>query len=167
MASFDTDLLCFTNCYLALETGELERKDLWIDIKAGKIADLHVRYHSSLFQVEVAESWFDPVQQNFYDNRRRPATSIDLGGNILSAGLLDIQINGAYGVDFSIHDGTNAEYESGLARVAEKIVETGVTRSVAAILSVHLKVYTESFATSLLPTIIVSIMTTTQSSCMT
>jgi N-acetylglucosamine-6-phosphate deacetylase len=53
---------------------------------------------------------------------------VDLRGNILSPGLIDVQINGAYGFDFSIYQGDDQEYEEGLRRVAEKIVETGVTR---------------------------------------
>jgi N-acetylglucosamine-6-phosphate deacetylase len=47
--------------------------------------------------------------------------------NICSPGLIDIQINGAYGFDFSVYDGDNAAYRRGLKLVAEKIVETGVT----------------------------------------
>ena len=42
-------------------------------------------------------------------------------------GLIDIQINGAYGFDFSVFDGDEQAYKDGLASVAEKIVETGVT----------------------------------------
>lgn len=73
----------------------------------------------------------------------RPAKTIDLGGNILrcyrqlqhiynrlticSPGLIDIQINGAYGFDFSVYEGDDAAYRKGLKHVAEKIVETGVT----------------------------------------
>jgi hypothetical protein len=48
----------------------------------------------------------------------------------LSPGLIDIQINGAYGFDFSVYDGNDAAYRDGLRLVAEKIVETGVTACV-------------------------------------
>ena len=44
-----------------------------------------------------------------------------------SPGLIDIQINGAYGFDFSIFDGDEEAYREGMKTVAEKIVETGVT----------------------------------------
>lgn len=44
-----------------------------------------------------------------------------------SPGLIDIQINGAYGFDFSVFDGDDAVYQSNLKDVAERIVETGVT----------------------------------------
>jgi N-acetylglucosamine-6-phosphate deacetylase len=45
-----------------------------------------------------------------------------------SPGFLDIQINGAYGFDLSIYLGDDELYEAGLRLVAERIVETGVTR---------------------------------------
>ena len=48
----------------------------------------------------------------------------------LSPGFLDIQINGAYGFDFSVYEGDDEAYLSGLKTVAEKIVETGVTSCV-------------------------------------
>jgi N-acetylglucosamine-6-phosphate deacetylase len=44
-----------------------------------------------------------------------------------SPGFLDIQINGAYGFDFSIYEGDDQVYRDGLKQVAEKIVESGVT----------------------------------------
>ena len=43
---------------------------------------------------------------------------------------MDIQINGAYGFDFSVYEGDDEAYSSGLKTVAEKIVETGVTSCV-------------------------------------
>jgi N-acetylglucosamine-6-phosphate deacetylase len=50
-----------------------------------------------------------------------------MGGNIVSPGFIDIQINGAYGFDFSVYEGDADAYRRGLQTVAEKIVETGVT----------------------------------------
>lgn len=43
-----------------------------------------------------------------------------------SPGFLDIQINGAYGFDFSVYKDDDS-YITGLKMVAERIVETGVT----------------------------------------
>lgn len=37
------DLVCFTNCFLPQDDGELVRRDLWIDAKAGTILDAQVR----------------------------------------------------------------------------------------------------------------------------
>lgn len=48
-------------------------------------------------------------------------------GALCSPGLIDIQINGAYGFDFSVYDGDDDVYRAGLKTIAEKIVETGVT----------------------------------------
>jgi N-acetylglucosamine-6-phosphate deacetylase len=45
----------------------------------------------------------------------------------ISPGFLDIQINGAYGFDFSVYQGNDEAYLTGLKSVTEKIVETGVT----------------------------------------
>lgn len=47
---------------------------------------------------------------------------------------MDIQINGAYGFDFSVFDGDHEGYRNGLKTVAEKIVETGVTSLVPTII---------------------------------
>lgn len=46
---------------------------------------------------------------------------------IISPGFLDIQINGAYGFDFSVYENDDESYRRGLQMVAERIVETGVT----------------------------------------
>ena len=55
------------------------------------------------------------------------ARVINLAGNLVSPGFIDIQINGAYGFDFSVYEGDSDAYRQGLQTVAEKIVETGVT----------------------------------------
>ncbi len=117
-------LICFTNCLLPQEDGALIQKDLWIDERRGVILD---------------------SQRTFFLRKERPDRVIDLGGNILrcvyasfpvvysgqtfecSPGFLDIQINGAYNFDFSVYEGDDETYRTGLHRVAEKIVETGVT----------------------------------------
>ncbi|KAL5478928.1 NAG2 [Sanghuangporus weigelae] len=99
-------LVCFTNCLLAQEDGSLLQKDLWIDERRGVILD---------------------SQRTFFLRKERPDTVIDLGGNILSPGLLDIQINGAYGFDFSIYKEDDEAYREGLDMIARRIVETGVT----------------------------------------
>ncbi len=54
-----------------------------------------------------------------------------MGGNIVSPGFIDIQINGAYGFDFSVYEDDSDAYRRGLQTVAEKIVETGVTAYVS------------------------------------
>ncbi|KZS86806.1 Metallo-dependent hydrolase [Sistotremastrum niveocremeum HHB9708] len=113
-------LLCFTNCLLAMENGSLVEKDLWIDTSKGIIVD---------------------SQKTFFQLRERPSRIIDLGGAILSPGFLDIQINGAYGFDFSIYTGNDEEYVSGLTRIASRIVETGVTSLVPTIITQEQSLY--------------------------
>lgn len=74
-----------------------------------------------------------------------------------SPGFLDIQINGAYGFDFSVYpppqdhsaqnDKTNSEdnadelYRAGLHMIAERIVETGVTSILPTIIVRFLDLY--------------------------
>ncbi|TRM69116.1 carbohydrate esterase family 9 protein [Schizophyllum amplum] len=104
--SSSNGLICFTNCLLPLEDGSIVERDLWIDERRGVIVD---------------------AQKTFFLRKERPAKVIDLEGNILSPGFMDIQINGAYGFDFSVYEGDDQVYSDGLRTVAEKIVETGVT----------------------------------------
>ncbi|EIN06566.1 Metallo-dependent hydrolase [Punctularia strigosozonata HHB-11173 SS5] len=113
-------LICFTNCLLALEDGTLAEKDLWIDERRGVILDAH---------------------RTFFQRKERPDKIIDLGGNVLSPGLIDIQINGAYGFDFSVYDGDDESYLTGLRKVAKSIVETGVTSLVPTIITQEKSLY--------------------------
>ncbi|CAL1711978.1 unnamed protein product [Somion occarium] len=113
-------LVCFTNCLLPQEDGSLIEKDLWIDDRRGVVLD---------------------SQRTFFLRKERPARVIDLGGNIVSPGLMDIQINGAYGFDFSVYDGDEEAYRQGLKTVAEKIVETGVTSLVPTIITQQQSLY--------------------------
>ncbi|KAI0919327.1 hypothetical protein AcV5_002278 [Taiwanofungus camphoratus] len=54
---------------------------------------------------------------------------------------MDIQINGAYGFDFSVYDGDDEAYRQGMKTVAEKIVETGVTSLVPTIITQERSLY--------------------------
>jgi hypothetical protein len=40
----DNNLICFTNCLLALEDGSLVPRDLWIDSELGLILDAQVQF---------------------------------------------------------------------------------------------------------------------------
>ncbi|TFY71557.1 hypothetical protein EVG20_g1443 [Dentipellis fragilis] len=113
-------LVCFTNCLIPLEDGSLVEKDLWIDERRGVILD---------------------SQQTFFVRRERPDRVIDLGGNIISPGFLDIQINGAYNFDFSVYDGHDEDYIQGLRHVASKIVETGVTSFLPTLITQETSLY--------------------------
>ncbi|KAF8161308.1 carbohydrate esterase family 9 protein [Crassisporium funariophilum] len=113
-------LVCFTNCLLPQEDGSLVEKDLWIDETRGLILD---------------------AQKTFFLRKERPDRIIDLGGNILSPGFLDIQINGAYGFDFSVYQNDDDAYRKGLQRIAEGIIETGVTSLLPTVITQEKSVY--------------------------
>ncbi|KIJ66046.1 carbohydrate esterase family 9 protein [Hydnomerulius pinastri MD-312] len=113
-------LVCFTNCLLPQEDGSLVEKDLWMDERRGVILD---------------------AQKTFFLRKERPDKIIDLCGNILSPGYLDIQINGGFGFDFSVYDGDDQAYRDGLKLVAERIIETGVTGLVPTIITQEKSLY--------------------------
>ncbi|KAG5652838.1 hypothetical protein H0H81_003400 [Sphagnurus paluster] len=54
------------------------------------------------------------------------STSGEVLFSMRSPGFIDIQLNGAYGFDFSVYE-DDASYREGMKLVAERIVETGVT----------------------------------------
>jgi len=96
----------FTNCLL-VKGNALVNEDLWISSTTGKILN---------------------GQEILYEYRTAPEQIVDLGGRILSPGLIDTQLNGAYGFDFSVipDEGTSA-YAKGVHRVNRSLVATGVT----------------------------------------
>uniref|UniRef100_F1KYB1 N-acetylglucosamine-6-phosphate deacetylase n=2 Tax=Ascaris TaxID=6251 RepID=F1KYB1_ASCSU len=61
----------------------------------------------------------------FYDQQRLPDIQIDCMGHIIAPGFIDIQINGAYGIDFSSLSAEN--FLEKLNLVALRLLETGVT----------------------------------------
>ncbi|QRV83840.1 carbohydrate esterase family 9 protein [Ceratobasidium sp. AG-Ba] len=127
------DLVCFTNCLLTLEDGSLVSRDLWVDSGLGLILD---------------------AQHTFFARRTRPSRIVDLNGAVLAPGLLDIQINGAFGVDFSIYNdnkgiptdseeeiAADRQYVESLVKVANNIVQTGVTGLVPTIVTQYRSIY--------------------------
>ena len=67
----------FTNCYL-LRDKEIIKDDLWV--RRGKIINP------------------EPL---FFEEKIGPTEVIDCGGALIAPGLIDLQINGGFGVDFS------------------------------------------------------------------
>ena len=109
---------------LALTDLQAIRADLYISPSTGKIIS---------------------GQSSFYTSRLSPARTIDLKGNLLCPGLIDVQINGAYGIDFSeldLEDPTaEAKYIEGLETVARRLVESGVTSFVPTIITQKEELY--------------------------
>ncbi|KAG5726945.1 putative N-acetylglucosamine-6-phosphate deacetylase, partial [Termitomyces sp. T112] len=112
-------LVCFTNCLIPLEDGSLVEQDVWFDEKRGVILD---------------------AQKTFFSRRERPSRIVDLHGNILSPGFIDIQLNGAYNFDFSIYE-NDESYREGMKLVAERIIETGVTSLLPTLITQDKTVY--------------------------
>ncbi|ORY34266.1 N-acetylglucosamine-6-phosphate deacetylase, putative [Naematelia encephala] len=122
-----TDVIRFTNGYLAMPDGTAIKSDLYISQSTGVIIS---------------------GQSNFYSSLLPPGRTIDLDGCLLSPGLIDVQINGAYGVDFSELDlasGSEGEtkYIEGLEVVARRIVETGCTSFVPTIITQKEELYSK------------------------
>ncbi|OUM56010.1 hypothetical protein BVG19_g5652 [[Candida] boidinii] len=89
----------FTNCYLC-DRGELNKRDLYIDTKSGKIIS------EPIGEVEIKET--------------------DLLGQVLAPGFIDIQINGCYGFDYS-HYESEEQYTLGYNKCMKNLLKTGTT----------------------------------------
>jgi N-acetylglucosamine-6-phosphate deacetylase len=110
----------FTNCLL-IKGDSLVKGDLWVSSVSGKILN---------------------GQEILYEHRTAPQEIVDLGGRILSPGLIDTQLNGAFGFDFSVipEEGTVA-YSKGVLRVNRSLVATGVTSYMPTLTSQRPDVY--------------------------
>ncbi|OQE31779.1 hypothetical protein PENSTE_c001G04137 [Penicillium steckii] len=109
----------FTNCRL-VRGSNLVEQDLWIDSLSGKILK---------------------DQEAFYEFHLSPDEIIDLGGRILAPGLIDVQLNGAQGFDFSVPCDTKEEYDEGLRMVNRGLARTGVTSYLPTVVSSTAEVY--------------------------
>jgi N-acetylglucosamine-6-phosphate deacetylase len=106
----------FTNGLL-LRNSELVGEDLWVDSHTGKILDR---------------------QSAFYGEHLVPDQIINLNGRILSPGFIDVQLNGAHGLDFSVPSET---YASDLKDTNRKLVTSGVTSYLPTVTSQKPEVY--------------------------
>jgi N-acetylglucosamine-6-phosphate deacetylase len=110
----------FTNCML-VKGADLVHEDLWVSSVTGKILN---------------------GQEILYGHLTAPDDIIDLGGRILSPGLIDVQLNGAYGFDFSVipEDGSIA-YSKGVQQVNRNLVKGGVTSYLPTLTSQRPEIY--------------------------
>lgn len=108
---------CLTNAYLVLPDGNLTSSpaSIWVDATAGKIVAV------SAEGTQLGE----PVSQ---------CDVVDLDGAIVGPGLIDVQINGAFGVDFSKWENDEGAYRKGVEQVANDLLQTGVTSFVPTII---------------------------------
>ncbi|CAI7630938.1 unnamed protein product [Penicillium bialowiezense] len=109
----------FTNCRL-VRGSTLVEEDLWIDSLTGKILK---------------------DQEAFYELHLSPDEIIDLGGRIVAPGMIDVQLNGAHGFDFSVPADTKEEYDEGLRMVNKGLARTGVTSYLPTVVSSTAEVY--------------------------
>lgn len=111
----------FTNCRILKHNHQdLVEQDLWIDSRSGKI-----------LRDQVA----------FYELHLSPDEVIDLGGRILAPGLIDVQLNGAQGFDFSVPQDSRRGYEDGLRMMNRGLARTGVTSYLPTVVSSTPEVY--------------------------
>ncbi|KAL5337788.1 hypothetical protein BJX70DRAFT_223270 [Aspergillus crustosus] len=112
-------IIKFTNC-LIVKGNSLVEQDVWIDSTSGKILR---------------------DQEAFYGLHLSPDEVIDLGGRILAPGLIDCQLNGAQGFDFSVPQLSKEDYDEGLQMVNKGLARTGVTSYLPTIVSSTAEVY--------------------------
>ncbi|MCI4395226.1 hypothetical protein PGIGA_G00178000 [Pangasianodon gigas] len=93
----------------------LQREDLWV--RDGKI-------------LNPEKLFFD--EQGFADHK------IDCGNKIIAPGFIDVQINGGYGIDFSQ---ATDDITGGVAQVAKRILEHGVTSFCPTLVTSPLDIY--------------------------
>lgn len=109
----------FTNCRL-LHHNSLVRADLWVSSLTGKILD---------------------GQDVFYTEKRLPDVVVDLGNRILSPGMIDVQLNGAFGINFSDVPEEEDSFPKKLQEVNRQLIATGVTSYLPTMTSQRSEVY--------------------------
>lgn len=109
----------FTNCRI-LRGDDLVEQDLWVSSVTGKV----IR-----------------SQEAFYDAHMVPDAVIDLGGRIVSPGFIDVQINGAFGFDFSVVPEDMSTYYKTFKQVNKLLINTGVTSYLPTVTSQTSHVY--------------------------
>lgn len=109
----------FTNCRL-VQGDCLVNGDLWVSSKTGTIIQ---------------------SQSAFYDELILPDETIDLGGRVVSPGLIDCQLNGAFGFNFSTLLDDKSQYGKKVKDVNRKLVQTGVTSYLPTITSQTSELY--------------------------
>ncbi|OIW24377.1 family 9 carbohydrate esterase [Coniochaeta ligniaria NRRL 30616] len=109
----------FTNCRLVVGD-RLVDGDVWVSSLTGKILQ---------------------TQAAFYDQRVLPDETIDLGGRILSPGMIECQLNGAFGFNFSTVLEDMPQYGKKLKEVNRQIVTTGVTSYIPTVTSQTSELY--------------------------
>ncbi len=109
----------FANCRLVIEN-ELVEQDLWVSSATGKILR---------------------SQEVFYGENVVPDITINLRGKIVAPGLIDVQLNGAFGFNFSQIPEDPSTYGKTLRQVNKRLIQTGVTSYLPTLTSEKIEVY--------------------------
>ena len=99
-AAKESRITQFINCHI-LWNHQLILEDFWI--RGGKILD---------------------PEKLFYDEQKRADDVVDCRGAIIAPGFIDVQINGAFGIDFSVE---TDDIRGGVFKVAKGLLSHGVT----------------------------------------
>ncbi|KAK3316317.1 N-acetylglucosamine-6-phosphate deacetylase [Apodospora peruviana] len=103
----------FTNCRL-VRGDALVWDDVWVSSATGKILR---------------------SQAAFYDGLILPDNTIDLGGRIVSPGMIECQLNGAFGFNFSTLLDDMSQYGKNVRDLNKKLIQTGVTSYIPTVTS--------------------------------
>jgi N-acetylglucosamine-6-phosphate deacetylase len=98
----------------------LVTEDLWVSSLTGKIIN---------------------SQAAFFDDLSLPDKTIDLGGRIISPGMIECQLNGAFGFNFSTLLDDMSQYGKKVSEVNKLLVQTGVTSYIPTITSQRPELY--------------------------
>ncbi|KAM4062945.1 amidohydrolase family protein [Hirsutella rhossiliensis] len=109
----------FTNCRL-VKGDRFVSEDLWVSSISGKII------HS---------------QATFYDDLNLPDETIDLGGRIVAPGMIECQLNGAFGFNFSTLLDDMTQYGKNVKELNRLLIQTGVTSYTPTITSQRPELY--------------------------
>lgn len=109
----------FTNCRI-LCGDDLVQGDVWVSSSTGKIVK---------------------SQAAFFDGLVLPDEIIDLGGRILAPGMIECQLNGAFGFNYSTQLDDMSEYGKKLREVNKLLAKTGVTSYLPTLTSQQAELY--------------------------
>lgn len=114
------------------------RNSRLIKIVNGRIIRNHTIINDDVLYIHDGKI-IDP-QKHFFACGNPPDVVINAKGLLIAPGYIDVQINGAFGVDFSVWKG-DKQMKEGLDKIAKGLVKYGCTSFVPTIVSSHKEVY--------------------------
>ncbi|CAB4442980.1 unnamed protein product [Rhizophagus irregularis] len=114
------------------------RNSRLIKIVNGRIVRNHTIINDDVLYIHDGKI-IDP-QNHFFACGNPPDVVINAKGLLIAPGYIDVQINGAFGVDFSVWKG-DKQMKEGLDKIAKGLVKYGCTSFVPTIVSSHKEVY--------------------------